>query len=154
MKLMVAVSVAAVAMSFGVFMLERAEARPIAAETHPDRWPAQSSIALALKRETVVAFVHPHCQCAQAALEGLKKTMQAHPKALAYVMFVRPAAMDEGWEVDEHWDAAAAMASAVVLPDPAGAEAARFGAGTGDIVVYDETGALERGVPSGAVAAR
>jgi hypothetical protein len=153
MKMMIAVSLAAVAMSFGLFVLERAEAKAVPAETHPDRWPAQSSIALGLKRETVVAFIHPHCQCAVSALNDLKKTMAAHPMALAYVMFVRPDSMEEGWEVDEHWRSAAAM-SAVVLPDPGGAEAARFGANTGDVVVYDESGALEHVVPSGAVAER
>jgi hypothetical protein len=145
MRAMVVMSLAAVAISCGVFVLEKNEAKP-RAMSHAPLWPQDSSIALANRqRETVVAFVLPHCDCTAATVADVARMMKQHPKALAYLMFVRPQTEAEGWEVDEHWSTAAGIANAVVLPDPGGLEQARFGARSGDVFVYDATGALEAG---------
>ncbi|MFT3838935.1 MAG: hypothetical protein QM723_18285 [Myxococcaceae bacterium] len=144
MKAMVMLSVAAVAVSCGVFVMEKNNAQPRAL-AHPSAWPEDASIAQANRnRETVVAFVQPHSGSTLETLANVDLLMKKHPNALAYVMFERAANAEEGSEVDQHWLTATQIPGAVVLPDPGGALQARFGARPGEMMVYDASGALEQ----------
>jgi hypothetical protein len=65
------------------------------------------------------------------------------PLARAHVLFVRPRAIDVGWDKTELWQSAAAIPGVTVHADPGGVETARFRAVTsGQLVVYDASGRL------------
>lgn len=145
MKAMLMLSVAAAAISCGVFAMEKNEAAPRAL-AHPKAWPVEASIAQANhNRETVVAFVQPHSARTLETLANVSLLMKQHPNALAYVLYERAANAEEGSEVDQHWLTATQIPGAVVLPDPGGALQARFGARAGEMIIYDAAGALEQG---------
>jgi len=110
----------------------------------PERWPRDSSLALSSHDSTVVLFLHPRCACANGDLDALGRLMQenGNPK-VAYVLFARPAEKEDDWEVDELWERAASLPHVVVLPDPSGREAARFGVHrAGEAAVYASDGVL------------
>jgi hypothetical protein len=86
-------------------------------------------------------FVHPRCPCSRATLEALREIRSAAPELGARVVFVRPAGVEENWELGDSWEAARRMSGVEVVADPDGAEARRFGAKTsGQAVLIDPSG--------------
>lgn len=104
-------------------------------------WPAASGLPTRPGQPTVVALLHPECPCSRATVTELAamRAQAASPFVLDVVLV--------GRVVDRQ---GAAMQAAVaslgdvhVRDDPAGVEAARFGARTsGLVLVYDAAGAL------------
>jgi len=110
----------------------------------PADWPADSRIARAPDRPTLVMLVHPHCPCSRASLAELDRIMtRVSGRLSAHVLFVLPSGVSEGWERGASWDSIARVPGVLVHVDDGGREAARFGAFTsGQTVLYDAHGQL------------
>ena len=110
----------------------------------PASWPAETRLARASDRATLLVFVHPRCSCTRATLAELGKLLQRVPGRVdATVVLVRPDGLPAGWERGE-LSAMAERAGARTVEDPAGAEATRFGAETsGATLLYAADGRLE-----------
>jgi|SRR6185436_1443376 len=129
----------------GLLLLWSYKTRPGDAGEPPARWPAAARLALARDRATLVMSVHPHCACTRASLAELERVMARAPDGVAaYVLFVRPDGVDEGWERGPLWDRAHAIPHVRVVLDPGGALGARtFGLRvSGHVLVYDAAGEL------------
>ena len=68
---------------------------------------------------------------------------QARGRVTAYVLFVKPANLAEGWEKTDLWASATAIPGVSVVEDDDGIEARRFHAATsGQTMLYDKNGKL------------
>jgi hypothetical protein len=107
-------------------------------------WPANSSIALAKDRPTLVMVAHPQCPCTRASMGELAQVV-AHiqDKARVYVLFYTPAESRADWENTDLRRSAAQIPGVAVLSDIDGVEARRFGAETsGHMFLFDVDGHL------------
>lgn len=107
-------------------------------------WPRDTVLALAPTGTTVVLMAHPRCPCTPASLDELEAVLRAvRAPVRAYVLVVRPAGAEPGFEDGPVWARTHQLPGVVPLLDTDGREAARFGARTsGHVVAYDPTGAL------------
>ncbi|HLG17970.1 MAG TPA: RedB protein [Blastocatellia bacterium] len=147
MKRIVAVAsglVWAAAILAGLWISWGYENTPGIAGVPPSQWPADSEVQLAADRATLVMLAHPHCPCSRASIDELSLLMtRGQGRVTAYVLFVRPAGLPDGWEKSDLWHSAAAIPGVNVLSDAGGVEARRFQATTsGDVVLYDSQGRL------------
>lgn len=128
----------------GIGLLWNYEGTPGLAATAPDEWPADSHIRRAANRATLIMLAHPHCPCTRASIAELSRLMaQAQGHVTAYVLFVKPAEVSEGWEQTDLLASAAAIPGVTVVRDDEGVEANRFHALTsGQTVLYDADGRL------------
>jgi hypothetical protein len=128
----------------GLYVLWAYENRPGAAAVAPGRWPSRSALTLSVDAPTLLFVAHPQCTCTRASLDELEEILAratSHPKT--YVLFLKPAAVDAGWEQTELWTRAAALRNVTVVRDDDGVEARRFGVETsGQTFLYDSRGAL------------
>lgn len=108
----------------------------------PSQWPADSTIVRTAERPTLLLFVHPHCVCSRATIEGLARLMaSAPPHTSAHVVMFRPHGSTAGWAKGGLWQAAAAIPGVSVREDEGGVEARRFrGETSGHAVLYDRRG--------------
>jgi hypothetical protein len=120
------------------------ENRPGEAARAPVRWPAQTALARATDGPTLVFLAHPQCTCTRASLDELAEVLARAPRPIrAYVLFLKPAGFEAGWEQTDTWRAAAALPHVTVLRDDEGLEARRFGVATsGQTLLYDGAGRL------------
>lgn len=111
----------------------------------PAEWPAESRMARNATGATLVMIAHPRCTCTRASLSELAEILaRSRHKPRAYVVFVRPGQLPDGWESGELWSRAARIPGTIVVRDETGAEAAAFGAATsGQIFLYDSSGRLQ-----------
>src|SRR5450432_1383954 len=59
--------------------------------TPPARWPAESRLALASDRPTLVLIAHPRCPCTRATMGELERLMaQSAGPLRIYILFVQP----------------------------------------------------------------
>jgi hypothetical protein len=132
------------AVAIGIALLWRYAATAGEAAAPPEQWPAQSVIKRESGHPTLVMLAHPRCPCTRASVAELAVLMtRLGPMARAHVLFVRPRAVEAGWQETPLWQSAAAIPGVTVHADPGGVEAARFRASTsGQLVVYDASGAL------------
>ena len=128
----------------GIVLLWRYASTSGLTATPPDAWPAESTIARAPGRATVVMMAHPHCPCTRASIAELAVLMsRIGDRADAHVLFLRAEGAGTDWEKTDLWHSAAAIPGVAVHSDDAGTEAARFDASTsGQTVVYDTGGRL------------
>jgi hypothetical protein len=128
----------------GVAFLWNYEGKPGVAAAAPEVWPADSRIRRASDRATLVMLAHPHCPCTRASVGELSRLMtQAQGRVKAYVLFVKPANLSDGWEQTDLLTSAAAIPGVTVVRDDEGVEASRFRAATsGQTVLYDSDGKL------------
>jgi len=128
----------------GVAFLWNYEGNPGVAAAAPEVWPADSLIRRASDRATLVMLAHPHCPCTRASVEELSRLMtQAQGRVKAYVLFIKPPDLSEGWEQTDLLTSAAAIPGVTVVRDDEGVEASRFHASTsGQTVLYDAVGKL------------
>ena len=106
----------------------------------PPHWPAGTRIVLNAGRDTLVMFAHPCCPCTRASVEELNRVLaQAPDRVVAQVFFFKPAGTSEDWVKTDLWRSVAAIPGVSVHEDPAGAEAARFGAETSGFVLLFDT---------------
>ncbi len=126
----------------GFVTLHAYEATPGPAGRSPEGWPAGSRLAPATGRADVLMAVHPRCPCTRASLEALAEIVRESPGAgsvrlLAY----RPEGSPEGWGSTGIRRATEIVPGAIVVDDPGGVEALRFGLGTsGAVVAFDGLG--------------
>ena len=128
----------------GLFAVWQYANTPGAPAQAPNDWPAQTMLARATDRPTLVLLAHPQCSCTRATLAELTEAL-ARAKSLpkTYVVFLKPSSMPDGWEKSDLWKTAAALPDATVVADQDGHEADRFGAVTsGQTFLYDAGGAL------------
>lgn len=128
----------------GLFVVWSYDNTPGVAASAPAGWPAETILARATDRPTLVLLAHPQCSCTRATLGELAEIL-ARAKSLprAYVVFLKPSSMPDGWEKTELWNTASALPNVTVVADDDGREADRFGAVTsGQTFLYDAGGAL------------
>jgi hypothetical protein len=142
-QLAVAVLVWLASIGFGSALLWEHDLRPGAVAAAPARWPAGSSIARTPGRATLLLLLHPRCPCGRASVAELERLMARHAGELdAYLLLAAPDGAED-WLRTDVAAAAARIPGAVVLTDPSGREAARFGAITsGQVLVYAADGGL------------
>jgi len=119
-------------------------ATPGGAADPPPQWPTSSAVPRTPGKATLVMLVHPHCSCSEASIGELELLMaRVHDRTTAHVLFVRPHAAPEGWDVTGLWQRAARIPGVTTSWDDAAAEAHVLGAMTsGHTVVYDAGGRL------------
>jgi hypothetical protein len=117
---------------------------PGAATLAPASWPADSALARATDRPTLLTFVHPHCACSRATLRELDRLAQRlRGRVAATILFAGLDGVAEDRTSTELRALAESVEFARVVDDPGGREAARFGGTTsGFTLLYDADGAL------------
>jgi hypothetical protein len=131
--------------SVGLTMLRNFNTRPGPAAQPPALWPADATIARPTTRPVLVMLAHPQCDCTRTSLDELAELLaRAARRSDAYVLFVRPPGVADGWErLGGLWDRARRISGVTVIVDEAGREATRFRVHTsGHTVLYDESGRL------------
>ena len=125
--------------TWGLAVVWAYENRPGAAAAAPARWPARSALTPASDGPTLIVLAHPQCTCTFASLDELAEVLARAPHPpKTYVLFLRPAGFDAGWEKTELWRKASALPHVTVLRDDEGVEAQRFGVETsGQTLLYD-----------------
>ncbi|MBN8229747.1 RedB protein [Corallococcus macrosporus] len=128
----------------GVAALARYSLTPGAAPVPTVTWPEGTRLSRLAGRPVLVMLAHPKCTCTRASLAELAEVMaHARGRADAYVLFLRPEGLEDGWEQGDLWRTAASIPGVTVLRDPDGVEAKRFGATTsGHVVLYGADGRL------------
>jgi hypothetical protein len=128
----------------GIAALARYSLTPGTSRAAAETWPVDARLPREAGRPVLVMLAHPKCVCTRASLTELAEVM-AHAKGRvdAFVLFLHPEGMDDGWEQGELWHLAERIPGVTVLSDPGGAEAKRFGAATsGHVVLYGADGRL------------
>ena len=130
--------------SAGLFLVWSYDNAPGVAANASITWPADTTLARASDRPTLVLLAHPQCTCTRATLGELGEALaRAQSLPRTYVVFLKPSSMPDGWEKTELWKTASALPNVTVVADEDGREAERFGAVTsGQIFLYDARGAL------------
>ena len=128
----------------GLTQLWAYENGPGIAAVAPDGWPAASRLPRPEGRAALVVLLHPQCSCSQATIAELARLHARVGTALdTYVLVFSPASADAGWVQSSLWKKAAAIDGVLVIADPDGAEARRFGSVTsGQTLLYDRGGRL------------
>lgn len=128
----------------GTVLVTRYKGTPGAQADAPPRWPADSAIARATDRPTLVMLAHPRCPCTRASIGELAELVSRVGDRLSTkVLFVVPDGVDRAWTDTDLWRSAAAIPGVELIRDARGAEAHRFGAETsGQALVYDASGLL------------
>ena len=128
----------------GVGLLWSYNSTPGVAAAALEQWPADSRLPHATDRATLVMLAHPHCPCTRASLGELARLMaQARGRVTAYVLFVKPSDLPDGWEQTDLLAGASAIPGVTVVRDDEGVEAGRFRAATsGQTMLYDAGGRL------------
>ena len=128
----------------GLWVLWRYDNTPGEAGRAPKDWPAHATLARAADRPTLVMLVHPQCTCTRASLSELAEALaRARTPPRAYILFMKPAGVDDGWEQTDLWRTAVALPGVTVVRDDEGQVARQFGAATsGQTMLYDARGAL------------
>lgn len=105
-------------------------------------FPSTSRVRLAATLPTVAMFAHPNCPCTLASLDQLATLVRKKPsRARVYVLIVQAPGLSRDLTKSDTATAARRIEGAIVLPDPSGVEAKRFGAATsGQVVVFDPRG--------------
>ncbi|NOK20675.1 RedB protein [Corallococcus carmarthensis] len=128
----------------GVAALARYSMTPGVAPLTAATWPEGTRLTRQAGRPVLVMLAHPKCTCTRASLAELAELMEhGGGRAKAFVLFLRPEGLEDGWEQGDLWRTAASIPGVTVLSDPDGLEAKRFGATTsGHVVLYDADGRL------------
>jgi hypothetical protein len=128
----------------GLWVLWSYENTPGDAATSGTYWPAETPLARASDRPTLILLAHPQCTCTRASLAELAEVLgRATTPPKTYVLFLKPSQFFEGWEKTDLWRTASALPNVTVVRDDDGLEAERFGAVTsGQTLLYDAGGEL------------
>jgi len=128
----------------GLWVLWSYENTPGVAATSGRRWPAETPLARATDRPTLLLLAHPQCTCTRASLAELAEVLgRADTAPKTYVLFLKPSQFFDDWEKTDLWRTASSLPNVTVVRDDDGVEAARFGAETsGQTLLYDASGEL------------
>lgn len=134
----------AVGVGVGLKILGDYSNTPGATASSPTQWPKSTQLSLQKEQATLIMFAHPHCFCTRASLTELEHIMQkAKNNTAAWIVFLQPQGVEQGWEKTESWQMAQRIPNAMVITDTGGVEAARFGALTsGYTLLYNSEGKL------------
>lgn len=133
-----------IAVGLGLSVLWGYENTPGVSAQAPRRWPADSRLQLAPHSATLVMMAHPHCPCTRASINELAALM-AHTEGRlkAYVLFIKPEALADGWEKTDLFESAGSIPGVTTIVDADGSEAQRFHSATsGQTMLYDAEGRL------------
>lgn len=110
----------------------------------PDAWPADSELARAADRPTLLFFAHPACPCTRASASELARLMARHGGAVSAQALVSvPDGVEVGWADTDVTAALEAIPGVRVVLDHGDREGARFGVATsGQVLLYDRDGRL------------
>lgn len=110
----------------------------------PRDWPADTSLSLDSRRDTLIMFAHPKCPCTRASVEELNRLLaRSAGKIAAQVCFFQPAQFPDVWNDSDLRKRAAAIPGVKVSDDLEGAQARLFGAETsGYVLLYNPDGRL------------
>jgi hypothetical protein len=110
----------------------------------PDVWPTRTTLQPPPGKVRIVMFAHPHCPCTRSSLAELERVLaRAQDSASAIVLFLHPDSRPDSWVETTSWRTAKQIPNVMVIADPDGIEARRFGAATsGMTVVYSPEGQL------------
>lgn len=128
----------------GWVALERYRARPGDPGDPPATWPADSVLARAEDRPTLVMWAHPRCPCTEASVAELARLVAVlDDRVLPIVALLVPADGGDEWRSTPIRAAAEAIPRVRVVEDVGHVEAGRFGAATsGHVVLYGPEGDL------------
>jgi len=128
----------------GLWVLSGYENTPGIAAAPPVQWPVDSQIQRAPNQDTLVVLAHPHCPCTRASIGELASIMaHSQGRLAAYVLFIKPDGVADGWETTDLWQSASRIPGVQVIQDSDGREARRFHAATsGQAILYDSEGRL------------
>jgi hypothetical protein len=107
-------------------------------------WPTTTALSRSRAKATLVLAVHPHCPCTRATLNELAVIVaRCSGKIRAEVLLYRPSGFNPGWSDTDLRQTAMQIPGVIVVDDPDGVEAQRFGAATsGETLLYDQAGRL------------
>src|SRR4051794_28637718 len=130
--------------SAGLWTLWAYDNRPGVSANAPAHWPAGTALPRSSDGPTLVFVAHPQCTCTRASLDELAEILARAPqRPKTYVLFLKPATADAGWEQTDLWSRARAITGVTALRDDDGAEAKRFDVATsGQTFLYNKNGAL------------
>jgi hypothetical protein len=128
----------------GLWKLWAYDNRPGVSAHAPDRWPEGTSLSRSSDGPTLLFVAHPQCTCTAASLQELAEILARAPhRPKTYVLFLKPVAVDDGWEQTDLWRTARAIEGVTALRDDDGVEAKRFDVATsGQTFLYDKSGTL------------
>ena len=132
------------AVSIGLALVAQYDNTAGATAAGPAQWPMASGLARDPAGVTLVMLAHPRCTCTRASLAELAEIMaRARHRPRAYVVFVRPGQLADGWETSDLLGRASRIPGVTIVRDDTGAEADAFRAETsGQIFLYDGSGRL------------
>ena len=131
------------AVASGFYWLELRAAVPTPPASAPHNWPDSSSLRLAADRPTLLVFLHPHCPCSRASLEGLARLLVNSPDVSVTVVCLSNAAAGTDWHQTSLWRTAARLPGVERIADRNGSEARHFGADvSGRTLLYSAEGRL------------
>ncbi len=134
----------AVACVVGSYIAMRYDFQPGELGPAPAHWPADTMVRPLPGHTTALFFLHPRCVCTAASVQNVVKAMRGHPNArLISLVFVPPeTAASEEWQNTKYEQVLrAGVPESLIVPDPGGRDAERFGAATsGTVLVYDQQG--------------
>lgn len=110
----------------------------------PRQWPADTRLRLSDQGTTLILFAHPRCPCTRASLGELEKIVARFQGSVTpWVVFFKPARLEESWDQTDLWETAVAIPGVQVVSDLNGVEAQRFRAVTsGETLLYSGEGEL------------
>jgi hypothetical protein len=133
-------------LGIGIEHMARFETTAGTSANTPVEWPAESRIARAADRDTLVVFLHPKCPCSRATLSELNAIMndaRASSRIAPVIAFVADDGVAPDWHRTAIWDDALRIPGAIRILDAGGVEAERFGAETsGFVLLYGRDGRL------------
>jgi hypothetical protein len=132
------------AVGTGLWAVWAYDNRPGAAAAAPPQWPSATALVPNSAGPTLVFLAHPQCTCTRASLDELAEILaRASTRPRTYVVFLKPSAVENGWEQTELWRRATQLPGVRVIRDDNGVEARRFGVETsGQTLLYDRRGTL------------
>jgi hypothetical protein len=109
-----------------------------------EHWPNSSRVPLTRGRPTLVMAVHPQCPCTRASASELARVLTSwQGLAEVYILIFLPERAGHSWVTPEALRRLGTMPSVHLIDDPAGEEAAHFGARTSGLVaLYAQNGRL------------
>lgn len=139
-----AFSLWAVAVAYGLRQVLNFEKTPGVTLQAPAHWPARAAVARASTGATLVLFVHPQCPCTKATLGELAILMtHCHEKLSAYLFFLDPNGFPENWSQGSLWKQAQEIPGVRLFQDKDGEMAHLFRATTsGQSYLYGQDGRL------------
>ena len=130
--------------ALGLCAMSAYELTPGAGAAAHDCWPTGTSLTRDCDHPTLVMFVHPRCPCSFASLSELTSLAERCRDRLSVrIIFVRPVGLNRVDKNSPLWKSAEEVPGAMIVTDPDGVEAARFGARTsGEALLYARDGRL------------